>query len=79
MSRGRAGTYRSERRYGEFYREIPLPQGVIRDDVKAQFRNGVLEVTVPIPATGFESPPYPAIQSGESSTASAAAAGGQKR
>jgi len=43
------GAYRSERRYGQFYREIPLPQGVNADQVKAQFRNGVLEISVPLP------------------------------
>jgi HSP20 family protein len=72
------GTYRSERRYGEFYREIPLPQGVSPEDAKAQFRNGVLEITVPIPERASNRRQIP-IQSGESSTASAAAAGGQKR
>jgi HSP20 family protein len=72
------GTYRSERRYGEFYREIPLPQGVNPEDAKAQFRNGVLEITVPIPERASNRRQIP-IQSGESSTASAAAAGGQKR
>jgi HSP20 family protein len=71
------GTYRSERRYGEFYREIPLPQGVSPEDAKAQFRNGVLEITVPIPERASNRRQIP-IQSGESSTASAAA-GGQKR
>jgi HSP20 family protein len=72
------GTYRSERRYGEFYREIPLPQGVNPENAKAQFRNGVLEITVPIPERASNRRQIP-IQSGESSTASAAAAGGQKR
>jgi HSP20 family protein len=72
------GTYRSERRYGEFYREIPLPEGVNPDDAKAQFRNGVLEITVPIPEQASNRRQIP-IQSGESSTSSAAAAGGQKR
>ncbi len=41
--------YRSERRYGEFYREITLPEGVIADQAKAEFQNGVLEITVPVP------------------------------
>jgi HSP20 family protein len=41
--------YRSERQYGEFYREIPLPEGVSADQANAQFRDGVLEVTVPVP------------------------------
>jgi HSP20 family protein len=41
--------YRSERRYGQFYREIPLPQGAKAEQAKAQFRDGVLEVTIPVP------------------------------
>jgi HSP20 family protein len=41
--------YRSERRYGEFYREIALPEGVQADQAKAQFRDGVLQITVPVP------------------------------
>jgi HSP20 family protein len=43
------GAYRSERRYGQFYREIALPPGVSADQAKAQFRNGVLEISVPLP------------------------------
>jgi HSP20 family protein len=43
------GVFRSERRYGKFYRQIPLPEGANADQVKAQFNNGVLEVTVPVP------------------------------
>jgi len=44
------GYYRSERSYGSFYREIPLPSGVNREEAKATFRNGVLEITLPAPA-----------------------------
>ena len=29
---------------------MPLPQGVTADDVKATFNNGVLEVSMPLPA-----------------------------
>ena len=43
------GFYRSERHYGHFCREIPLPEGVDTDKIQAQFQNGVLEVTVPVP------------------------------
>ncbi len=43
------GVYRSERRYGQFYRAIPLPQGAKTEEAKAQFKNGVLEVTLPVP------------------------------
>jgi HSP20 family protein len=42
--------YRSEREYGSFYRSVPLPEGVKLEDVKATFADGVLEVSVPLPA-----------------------------
>ena len=45
----REGIYRSERSYGRFYRTIPLPEGVMADQAKATFRNGVLEITIPAP------------------------------
>lgn len=43
------GYYRSERSYGSFYRCIPLPEGVKTDTAKAEFRDGVLEVTMQAP------------------------------
>ena len=42
--------YRCEREYGGFYRTVPLPEGVKLEDVKASFSDGVLEVSVPLPA-----------------------------
>jgi len=45
----REGYYHSERSYGQFYRSILLPAGAKIDQAAAQFNNGVLEVTVPIP------------------------------
>jgi HSP20 family protein len=42
--------YRCEREYGSFYRAVPLPEGVKLEDVKATFADGVLEVSVPMPA-----------------------------
>ena len=42
--------YRCEREYGSFYRAVPLPEGVKLEDVKATFAEGVLEVSVPLPA-----------------------------
>jgi len=44
------GYYRSERSYGSFYREIPLPSGANAEDADATFRNGVLEITISAPA-----------------------------
>ena len=43
------GWYRSERSYGAFYRTLPLPDGVKTDQINATFRNGVLEVVMPLP------------------------------
>ena len=42
--------YRRERTYGHFYRTVPLPKGVNPKEVKATFKGGVLEVTVPMRA-----------------------------
>jgi HSP20 family protein len=42
--------YRCEREYGSFYRAVPLPEGVKIEDVKATFADGVLEVSIPLPA-----------------------------
>lgn len=36
-----------ERRVGKFYRRISLPADINKDDVKAKYNNGVLEITVP--------------------------------
>ena len=44
------GVYRSERHYGQFYRAIPLPEGSHGEQAKARFQDGVLEVTLPLPA-----------------------------
>ncbi|MDQ3821307.1 MAG: Hsp20/alpha crystallin family protein [Acidobacteriota bacterium] len=48
------GYYRTERSYGSFYRQIPLPEGVNADDASATFRNGVLEVTMKAPERAKE-------------------------
>jgi HSP20 family protein len=45
----REGFYRSERSYGSFYREIPLPVGVDTSTAKANFNDGVLEITMAAP------------------------------
>lgn len=46
----RENYYRCERASGRFYRAVPLPEGVKLEDVKATFGDGVLEVSVPLPA-----------------------------
>ena len=41
--------YRFERRFGTFSRTIGLPQGVNEENIRAEFRDGVLEIHVPKP------------------------------
>ena len=45
----RDGYYRSECRYGQFYRAIQLPEGTNADHCEASFKDGVLELTLPAP------------------------------
>src|SRR5262245_8377133 len=42
------GFYRSERSYGQFYRLIPLPEGADAEQASAEFKNGLLEISVPM-------------------------------
>jgi HSP20 family protein len=43
-----AGVVRSERSYGRFHRQIPLPEGANADQATASFKDGVLEVSMPM-------------------------------
>ncbi len=43
------GVHRSERSYGHFYRMIPIPEGVDPSKIKADFKNGVLQIQAPLP------------------------------
>ena len=43
---------RRERRYGSFTRSMALPAGVDPKAIKAETRNGVVEVTIPLPTEG---------------------------
>jgi HSP20 family protein len=45
----REGYYRSERGYGSFCRVVPLPEGAITEQAHANFKDGVLEITMPAP------------------------------
>lgn len=51
-----SGFYHSERSYGAFYRSIPLPEGIDPQTAKADFKDGVLDVT-------FDAPRRPQQQS----------------
>jgi HSP20 family protein len=41
------GYYRSEFRYGQFQRIVPLPSKVENEQVKAEFKDGILTLTMP--------------------------------
>jgi HSP20 family protein len=59
--------HHSERRYGRLYREIALPQGTNAEQAKAQFRDGALEITVPVPQRASNRRGIP-VQTGESAS-----------
>lgn len=42
------GFRHSERRYGRFLRRIPLPEGTDPNQIQANYRSGLLEVTLPM-------------------------------
>src|SRR5205823_2415467 len=42
--------YQGETTYGRFFRRLPLPAGAKREQIKADHKDGVLEIRVPLPA-----------------------------
>ena len=42
------GLYRTERMYGRFHRALALPEEADAEHAKATFKNGVLEITMPM-------------------------------
>jgi HSP20 family protein len=49
LGRSEAGALAAERSYGRFYRAVPLPEGADAGAARAAMRDGVLEVTLPMP------------------------------
>lgn len=41
-------TYRTEFRYGVFERSVRLPANADESKIKANYRNGILEITIPL-------------------------------
>jgi HSP20 family protein len=78
-SREEGGWHRTERVYGHFYRLIPLPEEAKLEDVRANFRNGVLEVTVPVPELQKKHRQIPIQTSGQSSSEQGTFAEGRSR
>jgi len=42
------GFHRTERSYGAFFRSLTLPEGVKADKIDAAFKDGVLEIAIPM-------------------------------
>ena len=42
------GYTRQELRYGSFSRTLPLPEGASESDIKATYKDGILEIRVPV-------------------------------
>ena len=42
------GFMRRELRYGSLTRTLPLPEGVVETDIKASYKDGILEIRIPI-------------------------------
>ncbi len=59
------GYHMTERRYGSFYRTIPLPTEVKSDQAVAKYKNGVLELRVPKSETATKRGFKPRIESDE--------------
>ncbi len=41
--------FRAEVAYGTFYRRLPLPAGLEVDKIEASFKDGVLQIEIPLP------------------------------
>jgi len=61
----RGGVRRTELRYGQFLRAIPLPDGADADQARAEFANGVLRITVPVSQAQSNTRQIP-VQAGQS-------------
>ena len=75
-ARGDGDFYRSEFRYGQFSRTLPLPAGVGPEDVVADYTDGILEVRLPLREAG-SGPTRVAVGRGGRSTAEGAPGAGE--
>jgi HSP20 family protein len=74
----RGNVHRTERRYGQFYRAIPLPEGANAEQARARFENGVLEVTIPVSQeqnNRHQIPVEPSVGSAKSSSSASGSTG----
>jgi len=70
--------YRSERSYGQFYRLIPLPENANLDQARAEFHNGELRISVPVPERQRNTRQIPISTGGERKEPQSQTAGAQQ-
>jgi HSP20 family protein len=58
------GVRRSEFRYGSFYRAVPLPPDAKESDVRATYKDGILELRVPLEAEKAAEPTQIPVERG---------------
>jgi HSP20 family protein len=58
------GYARHELRYGSFTRTLPLPEGASESDIKASYKDGILEIRIPCAAPVQTAPTKIAITKG---------------
>lgn len=46
--------YRNERYRGDYYREVSLPEPVVGGKAKAEYKNGLLDITIPKNGNGMK-------------------------
>lgn len=56
-------SYRSEFRYGSYARTMELPLGATEDGVKANYKDGILEIRIPMAAEEAEAKKVPVTRS----------------
>jgi HSP20 family protein len=66
----KGGVHRTELRYGQFYRAIPLPDGADVENARAEFKDGLLQVSVPVPQEQRNERQIPIETSGSSQSTS---------
>lgn len=59
-----AGYLRHELRYGSMSRTLPLPDGVAEADILATYKDGILEIRVPVPERPASEPKKIEIRQG---------------
>lgn len=59
-----SGLHKTERRYGKFYRTMALPEGADAEKARAEFKDGVLRISIPVASNVRQIPVQAASEQG---------------